>query len=109
MHVAGFDHGVNTFRSAPTRMKRLMIRPVETEHGVAQPLGLKQGPLTQAAAYTNHSVVNSAVSPLLLSKVVAALRADRALEEPLRHAALRVMLLRVAPPEAALGDPDKRP
>jgi WD40 repeat protein len=37
--------------------------------------------------------------------VVAALRADRALSEPLRQAALRAVLRRAAPPEAALGDP----
>jgi WD40 repeat protein len=43
------------------------------------------------------------------AKVVAALRADRSLDEALRHAALRVVLLRVAPPDAAPGDPHKLP
>jgi WD40 repeat protein len=36
-----------------------------------------------------------------LSKVAEALRADRALSQPLRHAALREVLRRAAPPEAA--------
>jgi WD40 repeat protein len=36
--------------------------------------------------------------------VVEALRADRALSEPLRQAALRVVLRRAQPPEAATGD-----
>jgi len=35
---------------------------------------------------------------------VEALRADRALSEPLRQAALRVVLRRAQPPEAATGD-----
>jgi WD40 repeat protein len=37
--------------------------------------------------------------------VVDALRADRALSEPLRQAALRQVLRRARPPEAAPGDP----
>jgi hypothetical protein len=37
--------------------------------------------------------------------VVAALRADRALSEPLRQAALRAVLRRAQPPEAAPGKP----
>jgi WD40 repeat protein len=41
--------------------------------------------------------------------VVAALRADATLEEPLRHAALRVVLWRVAPPDAAPGTHPARP
>jgi WD40 repeat protein len=41
--------------------------------------------------------------------VVEALRADTTLEEPLRHAALRVVLLRVAPPDAAPSKPFKLP
>jgi eukaryotic-like serine/threonine-protein kinase len=38
------------------------------------------------------------------AEVVAALRADRALSEPLRQAALRAVLRRAHPPEAATGD-----
>jgi WD domain, G-beta repeat len=37
--------------------------------------------------------------------VVGALRADRALSEPLRQAALRAVLRRAQPPEAAPGNP----
>jgi WD40 repeat protein len=37
--------------------------------------------------------------------VVEALRSDAALTEPLRHAALRAVLRKVLPPEAAPGDP----
>jgi predicted NACHT family NTPase len=37
--------------------------------------------------------------------VVAALRADRALAEPLRRAALRAVLRRALPPDAAPGSP----
>jgi hypothetical protein len=36
-------------------------------------------------------------------EVVAALRADATLREPLRHAALREVLRKVRPPEAAPG------
>ena len=39
------------------------------------------------------------------AEVVEALRADRALSEPLRHAALRAVLRRAQPPEAAPGNP----
>jgi WD40 repeat protein/predicted Ser/Thr protein kinase len=39
------------------------------------------------------------------AEVVEALRADQALSEPLRHAALRVVLRRAAPPEAAPAKP----
>jgi WD40 repeat protein len=39
------------------------------------------------------------------AEVVAALRADRALSEPLRQAALRAVLRRALPPKAAPGDP----
>ena len=38
------------------------------------------------------------------AEVVAALRADRVLSEPLRQAALRAVLRRAQPPEAATGD-----
>jgi WD40 repeat protein len=41
--------------------------------------------------------------------VVAALRADQALGEPLRHAALRAVLRRTQPPEAAPGNPHGPP
>jgi hypothetical protein len=37
--------------------------------------------------------------------VVEALRADRVLSEPLRHAALRAVLRKAQPPEAAPGNP----
>ena len=37
--------------------------------------------------------------------VVDALRADRALDEPLRQAALRAVLRRALPPDAAPGNP----
>jgi WD40 repeat protein len=43
------------------------------------------------------------------AEVVDALRADPALGEPLRQAALRAVLRRAAPPEAAPGNPDGRP
>jgi WD40 repeat protein/predicted Ser/Thr protein kinase len=43
------------------------------------------------------------------AEVVAALRADQALSEPLRHAALRAVLRKVLPPEAAPGDPPDPP
>ena len=39
------------------------------------------------------------------AEVVALLRADRALSEPLRQAALREVLRRAVPPEAAAGNP----
>ena len=39
------------------------------------------------------------------AEVVEALRADPALSEPLRQAALRAVLRRVQPPEAAPGHP----
>jgi WD40 repeat protein/predicted Ser/Thr protein kinase len=39
------------------------------------------------------------------AEVVEALRADPALSEPLRHAALRAVLRKVLPPEAAPGEP----
>jgi WD40 repeat protein len=39
------------------------------------------------------------------AEVVAALQADRALSEPLHQAALRAVLRRAVPPEAAPGDP----
>ena len=38
------------------------------------------------------------------AEVVAALRADRVLSAPLRQAALRAVLRRAQPPEAATGD-----
>jgi hypothetical protein len=38
------------------------------------------------------------------AEVVEVLRADRALSEPLRQAALRALLRRAQPPEAATGD-----
>jgi WD40 repeat protein len=41
--------------------------------------------------------------------VVGALRADGALTEPLRHAALRAVLRKVQPPEAAPGNPHDPP
>ena len=41
--------------------------------------------------------------------VVDALRADGALTEPLRHAALRAVLRKARPPEAAPGKPNDRP
>ena len=41
--------------------------------------------------------------------VVAALQADRALSEPLRQAALRAVLRRAQPPEAAAGNPPDLP
>ena len=41
--------------------------------------------------------------------VVEALRADRALSEPLRQAALRAVLRRALPPEAAPGNPPDPP
>jgi hypothetical protein len=41
--------------------------------------------------------------------VVAALRADRVLSEPLRQAALRAVLRRALPPEAAPGHPPDLP
>jgi WD40 repeat protein len=41
--------------------------------------------------------------------VVAALRADRALSEPLRQAALRAALRKAQPPQAAPGDPTDSP
>jgi hypothetical protein len=43
------------------------------------------------------------------AEVVAALRADRALNETQRHAALRAVLRRLQPPEAAPGNPNDRP
>jgi WD40 repeat protein/predicted Ser/Thr protein kinase len=43
------------------------------------------------------------------AKVVAALRADRTLSEALRHAALRAVLRRVQPPQAAPGNPQDPP
>jgi hypothetical protein len=39
------------------------------------------------------------------AEVVEALRADRALSEPLRQAALRAVLRKAQPPQAAPGDP----
>jgi WD40 repeat protein len=42
-------------------------------------------------------------------EVVAALRADATLREPLRQAALRAVLRKVRPPEAAPGKPNDRP
>jgi hypothetical protein len=42
-------------------------------------------------------------------EVVAALRDDRVLGEPLRHAALRAVLRRTQPPEAAPGNPHDPP
>jgi WD40 repeat protein len=44
-----------------------------------------------------------------LAAVVEALRADGALREPLRQAALRAVLRRAAPPEAAPGNPNDPP
>ena len=44
-----------------------------------------------------------------LSAVVEALRANRALAEPLRQAALRAVLRRAQPPEAAPGQPPDPP
>jgi len=41
--------------------------------------------------------------------VVAALRADRALSEPLHQAALRAVLRRAQPPDAAAGNPPDLP
>jgi hypothetical protein len=41
--------------------------------------------------------------------VVEALRADAALTEPLRHAALRAVLRKVQAPEAAPGKPNDAP
>jgi len=41
--------------------------------------------------------------------VVEALRADAALSEPLREAALRAVLRKAAPPEAAPGNPPAPP
>jgi hypothetical protein len=41
--------------------------------------------------------------------VVEALRADGALSEPLRHAALREVLRRARPPEAVPGNPNEPP
>jgi len=43
------------------------------------------------------------------AEVVEALRADPALSEPLRHAALRAVLRKAQPPEAAPGNPDDSP
>jgi WD40 repeat protein len=43
------------------------------------------------------------------AKVVEALRADRALSEALRHAALRAVLRRAQPPKAAPGNPHDPP
>ena len=43
------------------------------------------------------------------AEVVEALRADRALSEPLRQAALRAVLRRTQPPEAAPGNPHDPP
>ena len=43
------------------------------------------------------------------AEVVEALRADRALSEPLRQAALRAVLRRAQPPEAAPGNPPDPP
>ncbi len=43
------------------------------------------------------------------AEVVDALRADRALSEPLRQAALRAVLRRAQPPETAPGNPPRRP
>ena len=43
------------------------------------------------------------------AEVVDALRADRALSEPLRQAALRAVLRRAPPPEAAPGNPPEPP
>jgi WD40 repeat protein/predicted Ser/Thr protein kinase len=44
-----------------------------------------------------------------LSSVVEALRPDRPLSEPLRHAALRAVLRRSMPPEATRGNPPDAP
>jgi hypothetical protein len=41
--------------------------------------------------------------------VVAALEADAALTEPLRQAALRAVLRKMAPPDAAPGNPHELP
>jgi hypothetical protein len=43
------------------------------------------------------------------AEVVAALRSDRALGEPLRQAALRAVLRRARPAEAAAGNPHDPP
>jgi WD40 repeat protein len=43
------------------------------------------------------------------AEVAAALRADRALSDPLRQAALRAVLRKARPPEAAPGDPTDPP
>ena len=43
------------------------------------------------------------------AEVVEALRADRVLSEPLRQAALRAVLRRAQPPEAAPGNPHDPP
>jgi WD40 repeat protein len=43
------------------------------------------------------------------AEVVKSLRADRSLSEPLRHAALRVVLRRAQPPETVPGDPQDPP
>jgi WD40 repeat protein/tRNA A-37 threonylcarbamoyl transferase component Bud32 len=43
------------------------------------------------------------------AQVVEALRADRTLSEPLRHATLRAVLRRALPPEAAPGNPNDPP
>jgi hypothetical protein len=43
------------------------------------------------------------------AKVVEALRADRALSAPLRQAALRAVLRKALPPEAAPGKPHDPP
>jgi hypothetical protein len=43
------------------------------------------------------------------AEVVEALRADQALSEALRHAALRAVLRRALPPEAAPGKPPDPP
>lgn len=42
-------------------------------------------------------------------QVAEALRADGALSEPLRHAALRAVLRKALPPEAAPGNPNDPP
>jgi hypothetical protein len=44
-----------------------------------------------------------------LAEVAEALRADRALGEPLRQAALRAVLRKALPPEAAAGNPQDPP
>ena len=43
------------------------------------------------------------------AEVVKALRADRVLSEPLREAALRAVLRKAAPPDAAPGKPRDPP